>query len=295
MLARWLRWGVLAQILGAAVFALSLIRYAGIGLTLAAALAIAALLGLYLFFTLATFAVCWPRKGEAIPGQAIGLGGALLLVLGEWLAFFALFAVIQPFASAFFPVRARQRSKERPPVILVHGYNCNEGLWWLIRLRSKGLAVETMDLEPPFASIDTFADHLHRRIESCLRDAGAAQVQLVTHSMGGLAARAYLKRYGGGRVQKLVTLACPHHGTRLARLGLGQNAREMELGSAWLAGLPEPVPVPTVNIWSAHDNFVGPQTSARLAGAKDIMLTGIGHLSFLFSRRVLSILAKELA
>jgi triacylglycerol lipase len=181
--------------------------------------------------------------------------------------------------------------------MLVHGYRCNSGLWWwmIARLRAAGFAADAIDLEPALSSIDRFAEQLHRHIEACLQDAGSAKLRLVTHSMGGLVARAYLQRYGTARVDKLITLACPHHGTRIARLGCGQNARQMEPGSAWLAALGEPAPVPAVTIWTAQDNFVGPQTSSRLSGAQDIVVAGIGHLAFMFSRRVLDIVLEDLS
>jgi hypothetical protein len=68
----------------------------------------------------------------------------------------------------------------------------------------------------------------------------------------------------------------------------------MEPGSAWLAALPEPAPVPVVTVWTAQDNFIAPQTSSRLSGAQDIIVTGMGHLTLVFSRLVLDIVTKEL-
>ncbi len=53
--------------------------------------------------------------------------------------------------------------------------------------------------------------------------------------------------------------------------------------------------MPFVNAWSADDNFVAPQTSSRLDGSQEIALEGLGHLSFVFSGRVLKILLQELS
>lgn len=63
---------------------------------------------------------------------------------------------------------------------------------------------------------------------------------LVGHSMGGLVARAYLRRYGELRVARLITLGTPHRGSLLAHLGIGRNARQMEPGSVWLRELAKP-------------------------------------------------------
>jgi triacylglycerol lipase len=285
------------EALGVALCAILLIRFGGMHAARALALSAASLLGVYFLLTLATFAVCWPRKATDNAGQKIGAFAACSMIFKEWLAFFALFAVMQPFADSLFSVKRKRLRPAEPPVLLVHGYQCNSALWWWLvaRLRAAGFAAEAIDLEPAFAGIDWYADQLHRQIEACIQDTGSETVQLVTHSMGGLVARAYLKQYGSRRVGKLITLACGHHGTRIARLGLGKNAREMEPGSAWLAALEEPAPAPVVTVWAAQDNFIAPQTSGRLAGAREIMLTEIGHLTFVFSPRVLDILVKELS
>ncbi len=299
MVARGLRWILAVEALGTAFVAFLLVSYGGLRPLEAAALGLAALLGVYFLFILATFALTWP-KPDAAPGQKIGLASACAMIAREWLSFFALFGVIQPFGDTLFSVkRARGRADaptDAPLVILVHGYSCNSALWrpMIGRLRKAGFAAEAIDLEPALASIDSFADQLDGFIEAAIRGTGAAKVSLVTHSMGGLVARAYLKKYGARRVNKVVTLTCGHHGTALARLGRGLNAREMTPGSAWLAALPEPAPVPLVSVWAAQDNFIAPQTSSRLAGAGDVMLTGIGHLTFMFSGRVADLVVKEL-
>jgi triacylglycerol lipase len=299
MVARGLRWILAAEAFGVAFVAFLLVGHGGFQPLEAAALGFAALLGVYLLFVLATFALTWPPKPHAASGQTLGLAGACVMILREWLSFFALFGVIQPFGDSLFSVkraRGSDASTDAPLVVLVHGYRCNSVLWlpMIGRLRAAGFSAAAIDLEPALASIDSYADQLDRFIEAAIQGTGAGKVRIVTHSMGGLVARAYLKKYGARRVDKVVTLACGHHGTTLARLGMGQNARQMEPGSAWLAALPEPARAPIVSIWSAQDNFIAPQTSSRLAGAGDIMLSGIGHLTFLFSARVAGLVVKEL-
>jgi triacylglycerol esterase/lipase EstA (alpha/beta hydrolase family) len=262
-------------------------RLLGAGIACAAAVSILILIALHTALILLTFAIARPRASPRT-------------MAAECAAFFALFALIQPFHRLFMAAAGQSPLLENTtPVLLVHGYTCNRGLWWwmLRKLRWHGFRAGAVSLEPPFASIDALAEQLHRDIEDFLRDNASDRLTLVTHSMGGLTARAYLKQHGGARVAKLVTLACPHHGTRLATLAPGRNAREMEPCSAWLAALAEGevIEAPFLNVWSLHDNFVAPQRSGSMEGGQEIALDGLGHLSLAFSRRVLKILLRELA
>ena len=67
---------------------------------------------------------------------------------------------------------------------------------------------------------------------------------------------------------------------------------------AWLRGLGASEQggpaAPITSIYSCHDNFVVPQDSSVLAGAKNVPLPGIGHLSLVFSERVAALLEAEL-
>jgi triacylglycerol esterase/lipase EstA (alpha/beta hydrolase family) len=114
--------------------------------------------------------------------------------------------------------------------------------------------------------------------------------------MGGLAARAYLRRRGATRVAGLVTLAAPHHGTEIARLGLGCNARQMEPNSEWLRSLnaQPPPPIPIASIWSRDDEIIDPPDTSRLPDARETILSGIGHMAMAFSPTVLACVDAEL-
>jgi triacylglycerol lipase len=228
-----------------------------------------------------------------------GGAGAWRCALTEISALFAVFVVIQPFERWWVGVETvGPVAAGRTPVLLVHGYLCNRGLWWWLRrrLRARRHAVATINLEPPLANIDRLAEQLDRRIEALLAETGAERVTLVTHSMGGLASRAYLRRRGGARVAGLITLAAPHNGTRIARLGLGRNAREMAPDSDWLQELnSEPTSsVPIANLWSVDDEVIDPPDASRLADAREFILRGVGHIAMAFSPTVLARVDAEL-
>ena len=86
------------------------------------------------------------------------------------------------------PRRWDRSAPGRIPILLVHGYLCNRGLWWWLRrrLRARRHVVATINLEPPLAGVDRLAAQLGERIEALLAETGAEKVLLVTHSMGGL-------------------------------------------------------------------------------------------------------------
>jgi len=259
---------------------------------------IGAFIALHGLVVLTSFALSRRHACKVPPALRVGLPRAAAIVLLEWLAHLVLFVVVQPFERAWMGDDAPPTGPGSVPVLLVHGYMCNRGTWWWIRrkLEAAGIAVATINLEPPGGSIDDHAGQLAARIEAICGATGAARVALVGHSMGGLVARAYLRKHGGGRVSRLVTLATPHHGTWVAYWGVGRNAREMEPQSAFIRALATAEPgVPALSIWTPTDNFVAPQDSSRLAGARERIVPASSHLALLFAPDVAKILLSELA
>lgn len=260
----------------------------------AALAALGCVLGLRAGIVLLTYVCAWAYRS---PAPKISTGQALGMVLAEYAAFVANFVLILPFERRWMGADRLKPTRQRLPLLLVHGYGCSRGSWWWLRrrLETAGWTVATLSLEPVYTSIDNFVEPLARRIDAVLAETGAERVMLVGHSMGGLVARAYLRRFGAGRVARLVTLGTPHAGSRLSRFGMGQNARQMEPGSAWLRALGEAPAVETIAIYSPHDNFVMPQKNLELAGASLRPIDALGHLAMLFSPRVVEALLAALA
>ena len=224
--------------------------------------------------------------------QAIAMFGA------EYAAFIANYVFLAPFERCWMGGDRLRTGSDRAPVLLIHGYGCSRAAWWWQRRRlvAAGWSVVTINLEPLYTSIDNYVEPLARRIDEVLAQTGAKQLVLVGHSMGGLVARAYLRRYGAAQVRLLVTLGTPHGGSELARFGIGESARQMRPGSAWLAALAESaLPVETLAIYSAHDNYVLPPSLLELPGARCCVLDRLGHLAMLFSPRVAAALLERLS
>ncbi len=235
------------------------------------------------------------------PSQQLGPAGTARLVLGEWRAMLANNFFYLPFENAALPPEPPRGTATDTAVLAVHGYFSNRGI---LRGVVRGLAnrgvrpVHTFNFRGVFASIDELAGQLAAQVDSLVRAGGARSVVLVAHSMGGLVARAYLARHGAGRVARLVTIASPHNGTRLARLGAGTNARQMRPGSDFLESLerlegPMGPGCPVTSIYTVHDNLVSPQDTSRLPYARNVALAGVGHIAVLLDPRVHDLVAQE--
>jgi triacylglycerol lipase len=236
---------------------------------------------------------------EPVPPQCrIGPLARLGYVLAEIWSTAVIYTLYHPFAPLLMP-RVPARPGSDTPVLLVHGYLCNRGVWRPLArwLEARGCRVYTIDLEPVFGDIDAFADQVAARLDEIAVAAGRP-VQVIAASMGGLVMRAYLCKHGGARVAQLITLGSPHHGSRHAWLALGINGRQMRPGSDWLRRLAESedgvLAAPVVSIYSCHDDMVSPVSSSRLEGARNLPIPGVGHLSLAFSRRVREALAVHL-
>lgn len=225
-------------------------------------------------------------------------------VLAVWLretsASLRAFAWRMPFFAAF-PEPPIVRDAERPAVLLVHGYLCNRAVWkpWLDAGGLAGCNVATVDLAPPFGDLDGYADLVHAAVGRLCAASGAQRVVVVAHSMGGLALRCYLRRYGDGAIARAITIASPHHGTLLARFGHGRNARQMRPASPFLHELAASEAAGCrakfVCIATQDDNLIVPRTSPLLEGARHHMVDGVGHLATIEDRRVWSIVEREIS
>ncbi|MCE3263648.1 MAG: hypothetical protein K0R43_2727 [Pseudoduganella sp.] len=170
------------------------------------------------------------------------------------------------------------------PVLLVHGYGANGGFWVHLAalLEKEGFSHATVDLEPVFGDIDVYAQQLEQAAQALLAATGNTRLIIVAHSMGGLVARAWLRRFGAGKAARIITLGTPHHGTDLAHMGVGHNARQMRRDAAWLAELDAADRRQRgliTSIYSHHDNIIAPQDSCHLPGARNIALAGVGHVA----------------
>ncbi|MFA7279491.1 MAG: alpha/beta fold hydrolase [Sterolibacterium sp.] len=291
MLSRLLRLFLLFELFTYVCIGLFLVKLSGWGLgwTLVSLFGMA--LAWRAWIILFTYGCAWLNRSQIPPEHGISKQRQVLEALRE-VAALGIILLMQAFERIFVKQDAPFNTTHAP-MLLIHGYCCNRGFWWWLkpRLEAHGHSIATLSLEPLHGDIDGYAEQVARSVDRLCSATGASQVILVGHSMGGLVARAYLRRYGEFRVSRLVTLGTPHHGSTLAHLGMGRNARQMTPGSAWLKELEQTPPsIACVSIFSWHDNYVMPQDSAMLAGAQNIPLAGVGHLAMAISPVVLKAL-----
>ena len=303
MIARILKWLMLLQVLAVLGVAYLAMQAWGVASpVMALLLAVAMLLSVRALIVARNF---WQsrRLGSPVPPEyQLGVRGAARLFLGELRAtlWTSSWGMLRPRLHALDAAMPSQGL----PVLLIHGYVCNRGYWTQLsgELARAGIAHDAVDLEPIAADIEDFVPQVERAIEALCARTGSNRVIIVAHSMGGLVARAWLRHFGAARVARILTIGTPHHGTALANLAAGANARQMSringAPDAWLAQLaasetPETRALIT-SVYSHHDNIVAPQTSAHLPGARNLAFGGIGHVALASDVRVLHQLLAEI-
>jgi len=107
-------------------------------------------------------------------------------------------------------------------------------------------------------------------------------VDIITHSMGTLSARYYVRNLGGdGKVDALVSLGGANHGTNTAFFCVDTSCVEMRPGSSFLSNLnsiDETWGAPRyATWWSDCDEVINPHSSALLNGAINTQTACITH------------------
>jgi lipase (class 2) len=164
------------------------------------------------------------------------------------------------------------------PVLLLSGtYGVS---WWALigpQLAQLGYCVYTLAYgNDATGDIIASAKQLGPRVDQVLASTGASRVSIVGHSEGGMMPRYYIKFLGGGsKVDQLVALAPPNHGTLNPATYAGAvtgcvACAQQETGSSFLAQLnagdETPPPVNYTVIETRYDEVVVPYTSAFLNG-----------------------------
>lgn len=199
----------------------------------------------------------------------------VVLVLLSW--------VLGPWGEAagqiLFPPDSVVLPSPEVPVLLVPGWS--KGSEELIPLKERLMRdgwpeewVHAMDFKDPVGSNEDHAREIRTSIGMLLDETGARQVDVVAHSMGGLALWVLLQEAGDLiPIRRVVFLGSPFQGTLVAYLAWGEGGEEMEPGSDFLARLQDgPGPehwVEALTIRTPLDLTVVPSSGATLPGMGD--------------------------
>jgi triacylglycerol lipase len=189
---------------------------------------------------------------------------------------------------------------DRNPVLLIHGINDSElSMQWMAHyLRREGWEVHTLNLKPNWAQKGL--EPLAGQIDDYARQQfGSRRFDLVGFSMGGLVSRYYVQRLGGlDRVDHLVTLSAPHHGTILANLIPNRGCREMRPGSLFLRDLAQDADklegLKFTSLYTPLDLVIIPQRSSEMPQANNIRMPVAVHPLMVLDGRCLRIVADAL-
>lgn len=167
----------------------------------------------------------------------------------------------------------------RTPVVLVPGWSDDSEALEPLRERFLAagwspMAIEVVAFDDPVGSNHEHAAELDAAVARLRERTGADAVDVVAHSMGGLATRLFLQEGGRDEVRRAVFVATPHRGTWLAMLAWGDGGEEMKPGSPFLLELRNvrgvPPGVEALTIRSKVDLHILPPESATLNGVPDV-------------------------
>ena len=201
--------------------------------------------------------------------------------------------VIDPIADGLTMVDESVRN----PVVLVHGYggsivgDVSTYINWVYiyeKLRGEGFDVHRISLGmAALQDIAVSAGELQAFVNNVKSSTGAAKVDIVCHSEGGLVARYYIQNLGGASsVDDLVTISTPHRGSSISSIGPGEAAHQMAVGSDFLdtlnSGDTTPGDVEYTALFSNGDEIVMPGKNGFFDGAVNVNWNLFGHAGILF-------------
>jgi len=173
------------------------------------------------------------------------------------------------------------------PILFVHGWSENESLWttMISNFSREGWTAAELNnwrYNTSQSNVRT-ASEVRTKVESILRATGATRVDIISHSMGGLNTRYYLKNLAGTeKVDDWVSLGGPNHGTSTASFCFSEACTEMRIGSAFLTRLNEGDETPGTTTygtwWSSCDEIINPDESVLLSGATNTAAGCVTHV-----------------
>lgn len=191
------------------------------------------------------------------------------------------------------------------PVLLVPGWSDGESQ--LEPLRDRFLAagwdsghVAIVGFRDPVGSNREHAREIALAGAALRAATGSTRIDVVAHSMGGLALRYHLRHRAvhEADVRRIVFLATPHFGTYSSLVAWGDGAREMYPGSDFLMtlmyGRPVPYGIEALTIRTPLDLHILPPESAAIPGIRDVQVCCPTHAGLLDDLEVFALIERFL-
>jgi triacylglycerol lipase len=181
------------------------------------------------------------------------------------------------------------------PILFVHGWKETGSIWntMIERFEKEGWTKAQLNnwTYTTSQSNVTTAKEVSTKVTEILKSTGASKIDLITHSMGALSTRYYIKNLGGeSKVEDWVSLGGPNHGTETANLCSETSCVEMRIKSTFLnelnAGDETPGAVHYGTWWSPCDEVIDPHESVILTGATNTETECISHLALTTNEKV---------
>ncbi len=192
-------------------------------------------------------------------------------------------------------------ARDKPVIILIHGYMGQPMHFWLIRLRlklKKTPNVVTFGYKLAGSEMAHYHARLREFVLQLQMETGIAKFIFIGHSFGGILAHDYASEYKEtGEVKGIITLGAPFRGSRLASLALTPLARALHPSGPMLAKIIDArINAPFVSIYSRYDQIVLPYTNAEHPFAdENIEVDTCGHSGYFFNAKVFKILFEKLS
>lgn len=176
------------------------------------------------------------------------------------------------------------------PVLLVPGYGGSTTALQVLAdaLQAQGRDASVVSLEGDGTNdLRLQAEVLDGAVNAALVRTGAASVDVVGYSAGGVIARLWVADLGGGNVaRRVLTIGTPHHGTDVAGLASAfapdscptacqQLATDSDLLRELNAHDETPDGPLWVSLWTTSDELVVPPESAALDGALNFSVQSV--------------------
>ena len=204
-----------------------------------------------------------------------------------------------------------KNSMAKECVILLHGLARTPASMLIMAsyLKNENYIVINKDYPATRKEILTIAEiNIKDMVNECQKY-NSTKINFVTHSMGGLVLRAYLQNNHLANLGRVVMLAPPNHGSKLAdklhnnwffKQILGPAGQDLKTDSASLAYLNEPInyqvgiiagnfsfnPLMKAFFQDENDGKVT-VSSTKLRGMKDFMVLPVGHTFIMNNKLVL--------